>query len=151
MPDIAQPGPGSGGSTRSRFLPPESELAEKFILTGGPGGQHVNRTESGVQLSFDAASSPFLSEPVRTRLLKLAGNRADSAGVIMIEARRFRSQQRNREDARARLAALVERAHHEPRKRIPTQPTRAAKERRLADKRRRSEAKRRRGGPGLSD
>jgi ribosome-associated protein len=147
----SQPGAGGRDAARSRFLPPESELSEKFILTGGPGGQHVNRTESGVQLSFDAASSPFLSEPVRARLLKLAGSRADSAGVIMIEARRFRSLQRNREDARLRLAALIERAHHEPRKRVPTKPTRAARERRLADKRRRSEAKQRRGGPGLSD
>ncbi len=151
MPVTSQPGAGGRDAARSRFLPPESELSEKFILTGGPGGQHVNRTESGVQLSFDAASSPFLSEPVRARLLKLAGSRADSAGVIMIEARRFRSQQRNREDARVRLAALIERAHHEPRKRVPTKPTRAARERRLADKRRRSEAKQRRGGPGLSD
>lgn len=138
-------------ATRSRFLPPENELAEKFILTGGPGGQHVNRTESGVQLSFDAASSAFLSEPVRARLLKLAGSRADSAGVIMIDARRFRSQQRNREDARDRLAALIERAHHEPRKRVPTQPTRAARERRLAAKRQRGEAKQRRGARGLED
>lgn len=151
MPDTSKPGAGSRDPARSRFLPPESELSEKFILTGGPGGQHVNRTESGVQLSFDAAASPFLSDPVRARLLKLAGRRADSAGVIMIEARRFRSQQRNREDARARLAALIERAHHEPRKRVPTKPTRAARERRLADKRRRSEAKQRRGGPGLAD
>jgi ribosome-associated protein len=145
------PQPDGGGPARSRFLPPERELSEKFILTGGPGGQHVNRTESGVQLSFDAAASPFLSDPVRARLLKLAGRRADSAGVIMIEARRFRSQQRNREDARTRLAALIERAHDEPRKRVPTKPTPAARERRLADKRRRSEAKQRRGGPGLSD
>ncbi|NHA16012.1 aminoacyl-tRNA hydrolase [Thioalkalivibrio sp. XN279] len=151
MPTTSKPGAGGLDPARSRYLPPENELAEKFILTGGPGGQHVNRTESGVQLSFDAASSPFLTEPVRARLLKLAGSRADSAGVIMIEARRFRSQHRNREDARARLAALIERAHHEPRKRIPTQPTRASREKRLEDKRRRGEAKQRRGGPNLVD
>lgn len=140
-----------GGTARSRFLPPEDELNEKFILTGGPGGQHVNRTESGVQLSFDAASSAFLGDPVRARLLKLAGRRADSAGVILIEARRFRSQQRNREDARDRLAALIERAHLEPRKRVPTQPTRAARERRLTEKRRRGQSKQRRGARGLED
>lgn len=138
-------------AARSPFLPPEDELKEKFILTGGPGGQHVNRTESGVQLSFDAASSAFLGDPVRARLLKLAGRRADSAGVILIEARRFRSQQRNREDARDRLAALIERAHHEPRKRVPTQPTRAARERRLTEKRRRGQSKQRRGSRGLED
>jgi ribosome-associated protein len=137
--------------TRARYRPPESELSEKFILTGGPGGQHVNRTESGVQLSFDVPASAFLAEEVKARLLKLAGSRADSAGVIMIEARSHRSQHRNREDARERLAALIERAHHVPRKRVATRPTRASKEKRLAAKRRRGEAKQQRGGPGPDD
>ncbi|MFU8820953.1 MAG: alternative ribosome rescue aminoacyl-tRNA hydrolase ArfB [Gammaproteobacteria bacterium] len=136
---------------RSRFWPPESELSEKFILTGGPGGQHVNRTESGVQLSFDVPASSFLDEAVKARLLKLAGSRADSAGVITIDARRFRSQHRNREDARERLAALIERAHHEPRKRIPTRPTQASKKRRLAAKQHRGAIKQRRGTPGPDD
>ena len=133
------------------FLPPESELSERFILTGGPGGQHVNRTESGVQLSFDVNASVFLDEAVKARLLKLAGRRADSAGVIMIEARRFRSQPRNREDARARLAALIERAHHVPKRRIATQPSAAAQRRRMDEKRRRGDAKRRRSAPGSED
>lgn len=136
---------------RSRFRPPENELSEKFILTGGPGGQHVNRTESGVQLSFDVPASSFLDEAVKARLLKLAGSRADSTGVITIDARRFRSQHRNREDARERLAALIERAHHEPRKRIPTRPTQASKKRRLAAKQHRGEIKQKRGAPGPDD
>ena len=136
---------------RARFRPPENELAEKFILTGGPGGQHVNRTESGVQLSFDVPASSFLEDAVKARLLKLAGSRADSAGVITIDARRFRSQHRNREDARERLAALIERAHHEPRKRIPTRPTQASKKRRLAAKQHRGAIKQKRGAPGPDD
>lgn len=136
---------------RSRFLPPEEQLSERFILTGGPGGQHVNRTESGVQLSFDTANSSFLAEPVKARLLKLAGSRADSRGVVTIEARGHRSQHRNRADARERLAALVEQAHEVPRKRIATRPSRAAKKKRLESKRRRGDVKQKRGGPGLDD
>lgn len=138
-------------SERSPWLPPESELSEKFVLAGGPGGQHVNRTESAVQLRFDAASSGFLSEPVRQRLIKLAGQRADSQGVILIEARSHRSQHRNREDARQRLADLIEQAHRQPRKRIPTKPSRTAKKKRLEGKRQRSRIKQARGKPGLSD
>lgn len=136
---------------RPPFQPPENELTEKFVLTGGPGGQHVNRTESGVQLRFDVPASAFLDDAVKTRLLKLAGSRADSAGVITIDARRFRSQLRNRLDARERLARLVEQAHRAPRKRIATKPSRAAKEKRLKGKRQRADVKQRRGAPGLDD
>jgi ribosome-associated protein len=139
------------GPTQPRFQPPESELSEKFILTGGPGGQHVNRTESGVQLSFDVPASSFLDDEVKARLLKLAGSRADSAGIITIQARRYRSQHRNRQDARERLAALIERAHREPRKRIATQPPPAAKRKRLDAKRHRAGIKQGRSGPGLED
>jgi ribosome-associated protein len=134
-----------------RFCPPERELSEKFVLSGGPGGQHVNRTESAVQLSFDVPASEFLTDPVKARLLKLAGRRADSAGVITIDARRFRSQQRNREDARLRLAALIERAHQAPRPRIATAPTRASQERRMADKRRRGQVKKGRSRAGADE
>ncbi len=138
-------------SERSPWLPPEAELSEKFVLAGGPGGQHVNRTESAVQLRFDAANSDFLSEPVRQRLIRLAGQRADNQGVILIEARSHRSQHRNREDARQRLAKLIEQAHRKPRKRIPTKPSRSAKKKRLEGKRQRSRIKQARGKPGLSD
>ena len=135
----------------TRYLPPENELEERFVLTGGPGGQHVNRTESGVQLSFDAVSSSFVSGAVQSRLLKLAGSRADSAGVITIEARSHRSQHRNRADARERLAALIERAHHVPKKRIKTQPSRAAKTRSRKVQQQRKEIKRSRRKPKLED
>ncbi len=136
---------------RSPFQPPESELSEKFILTGGPGGQHVNRTESGVQLRFDVTGSDFISNEVKARLLKLAGSRADSNGVITIEARGHRSQHRNREDARARLAALIEQASRAPRPRVPTRPTRASRLKRLSAKRRRGDVKQKRGPPGSED
>lgn len=142
MPDNAPANP---------YLPPENELEERFILTGGPGGQHVNRTESGVQLSFDAVSSNFVSGAVQSRLLKLAGSRADSAGVITIEARSHRSQHRNRADARERLAALIERAHQTPKKRIKTQPSRAAKARARKAQQKHKQIKRARRKPRLED
>lgn len=135
----------------NRWLPPESELDEKFILTGGPGGQHVNRTETGVQLRFDVRASSFLTSAVKSRLLELAGKRADSSGVIMIEARSSRSQYRNREQARIRLAELIEKASKPPRKRLKTRPTRAAKKKRLRAKRHRAGLKQKRGKPGLDD
>ena len=122
-------------------------MSEKFILTGGPGGQHVNRTETGVQLRFDLATD-FLTDEVRERLVRLAGRRVDSEGVLTIEARAHRSQHRNREDARQRLADLIERAHHRPRKRIPTRPSRAAKKKRLEGKRQRGRIKQGRSKPG---
>lgn len=138
-------------NSRSRWLPPESELSEKFILTGGPGGQHVNKTESGVQLRFHLFTSDFLNEDVRARLIRLAGRRVDSDGVLTIEARSHRSQHRNREDARARLAELIERAHQKPHKRVPTRPSRAAKKKRLEGKRQRSRVKQARRKPGSMD
>lgn len=131
-----------------RFRLPEDELSEKFILTGGPGGQHVNRTATGVQLRFDVAATSRLDDAVKQRLLRLAGSRADSSGVITIEARTHRSQLRNREEARDRLTALIERALEEPRRRIATRPSRAAKDRRLAAKRHRGEIKQKRADPG---
>ncbi len=134
-----------------RYLPPENQLEERFILTGGPGGQHVNRTETGVQLKFDPAASDFVNAEVRERLLSLAGSRADSHGVITIEARSHRSQHRNRIDARERLAKLIERAHQRPRKRIPTRPSRTAKKKRLDAKRKHAQVKRKRAKPGLDD
>lgn len=135
----------------SRFLPPEHELDERFTLAGGPGGQHVNRTETAVQLRFDAAHSDFIDDAVRSRLLKLAGNRANNEGVITIEARRFRSQHRNRTDARERLARLIEKAHQAPKKRRKTQPSRAAKARTRRKQQRHKEIKRTRRKPQLDE
>lgn len=135
----------------SRFLPPDEELDERFVLAGGPGGQHVNRTESAVQLSWDAAQSTFIDDAVRVRLMKLAGNRADKEGVITIEARRFRSQHRNRSDARERLAKLIERAHQAPKKRKKTGPSRSAVARARKKKQHRKEIKRARRKPRLDE
>ena len=122
----------------------EDELEESFIRASGPGGQNVNRVATAVELRFDVDASPGLSAAVRGRLKRLAGNRMTNSGVLVIKADRFRSQERNREDARDRLIALIRQAAVEPRPRIKTRPSKAAKERRLRDKRERSETKKRR-------
>ena len=127
-----------------RIVIPDAELTVRFVHASGPGGQHVNKVATACQLRFDAARSPSLPDDVRARLLRLAGRRATADGVIVIDARRYRSRERNREDAEARLARLVERALHRPRPRRATRPNRAARERRLAEKKRRAEIKRRR-------
>src|SRR5690554_5046893 len=137
--------------TLARFLPPEDELDEQFILAGGPGGQHVNRTATAVQLRYDVPHSGFLPEWVKTRLLELAGRRADGDGVITIEAKSHRSQHRNRSEARERLAELIEKAHHRPKKRIPTRPGPAAKKRWKKKKQRHKEIKLTRRKPRLDE
>ncbi len=127
--------------TRSIWLD-ENELQERFIRASGPGGQNVNKVSSAVQLRFDAARSPALTADVRRRLLALAGRRATKQGAILIDARRFRTQERNREDAIGRLVALIRQAAEPPKPRRPTKPTRAARERRLQVKHRRGKLKR---------
>jgi ribosome-associated protein len=125
----------------------ERELFETFIRASGPGGQNVNKVASAAQLRFDLRGSPSLPEPVKTRLAKLAGNRLTEAGVIVITARRFRSQERNREDARQRLVALIRRAAAPPKPRRQTRPNAAQREERLGAKARRSAIKRLRNAP----
>jgi ribosome-associated protein len=120
----------------------EEEIEESFIRASGPGGQNVNKVASAVQLRFDARHSHSLPQPVRQRLEKLAGNRLTQDGVLVITAQRFRSQERNRQDALERLLGLIRRAMAPPRPRRPTRPSAAARERRLADKARRSRLKR---------
>jgi ribosome-associated protein len=126
----------------------ERELEFSFVRSSGPGGQHVNKVATAAQLRFDAGGSPNLPEEVRRRLVRLAGSRINAEGVILISARRFRSQGRNRQDALDRLAALIRTAEARPKRRKKTRRTRASVERRLGSKRKRSETKRLRGRPG---
>ena len=120
----------------------EREIQQTFIRASGPGGQNVNKVATAVQLRFDVAHSPSLPDDVRERLIRLAGRRMTEDGVLIIEARRFRTQDRNRQDAIDRLVALIRRASKKPKRRRKTKPTRASEEQRLEAKRRRSERKR---------
>lgn len=122
----------------------QNEIAVEFIRASGPGGQNVNKVASAVQLTFDVQNSPSLDDEVKRRLRRLAGRRMASDGTLTITARRYRTQLQNREDAIARLVALIRRALERPKPRKKTKPTAAAKERRLEEKRRRAKLKRNR-------
>ncbi|HEY7664137.1 MAG TPA: alternative ribosome rescue aminoacyl-tRNA hydrolase ArfB [Xanthobacteraceae bacterium] len=128
----------------------EDELEERFIRASGPGGQNVNKLASAVQLRFDVSGSPSLPDEVRARLARLAGRRLTREGVLVINAQRHRTQERNREDARERLIELIRRAAVAPIPRRATKPTAGARERRLQSKKHRGSIKSlRQGKPGL--
>jgi len=125
----------------------ESEIAESFILAAGPGGQNVNKVASAVQLRFDVAHSQSLPDMVRARLIRLAGRRLSKSGELILTARRHRSQERNREDVRVRLVALLREAATPPRPRRKTKPPSASKKQRLENKAARGQLKRLRAKP----
>jgi ribosome-associated protein len=120
---------------------PDGELSETFVRASGPGGQNVNKVASAVELRFDVARSPSLAEPLRQRLLARRDRRLTADGVLVIQANRFRDQAKNRADARERLADIIRAAQHVPKKRVATKPTRASKERRIEQKKRRARHK----------
>ncbi len=124
----------------------ERELEERFSCAPGPGGQNVNKVSTAVQLRFDVAHSASLPEEVRERLMRLAGNRISAEGILLIDAHRHRTRERNRQDARGRLLRLLQEAATPPKRRKPTRPTLASQRRRLEDKRAHAETKRLRAG-----
>lgn len=129
----------------------DDEIEESFIAASGPGGQNVNKVATAVQLRFDARRSPNLPENVREKLMELAGQRLTRDGVIVITARNFRTQERNRADALQRLIDLIRQATHREPIRRPTKPTKASNRRRLAAKSHRSDIKAMRRGKHSAD
>ena len=123
----------------------EGEIRQEFVRASGPGGQNVNKVATAVQLRFNVAGSPSLPDEVRDRLVRLAGRRMTDDGVLILDARRYRTQERNRRDAMERLVALIRRAAERPKPRRKTRPTLASRQRRLESKRRRGKTKQMRG------
>ena len=119
----------------------EEELHFDYIRSAGPGGQNVNKVATACQLRFDVEHSVFMSQAVKTRLIKLAGSRMTDDGQLVIEAKRYRTQEQNRQDAIARLSALVEKAGIEPKDRKATRPSLSAKAERVDSKKKRGETK----------
>lgn len=129
----------------------ENEIHEDFVRASGPGGQNVNKVATAVQLRFNVINSPNLPEDVKLRLIKIAGKKMTDSGVLIIDSRQYRKQNRNREEALNRLVELIKKAAERPKRRIKTKPTRAAKERRLQVKKQRSAVKTARKSVNIDD
>lgn len=129
----------------------ESEIKETFVRASGPGGQNVNKVSTAVELRFDISGSASLPPEVKERLMRIGGRRVTQEGILMIDARRFRTQDRNRQDARDRLVELVRKAAVRPKARRRTRPTAASRERRLEGKRQRARVKGLRRTPGRGE
>ncbi len=143
------------GSTALEITPtlsiPDDELVERFVRASGAGGQNVNKVATAVELRFDVAGSPSLPDALRERLLSRRDRRLTDEGVLVIDAQRFRTQDRNRQDARERLAALIAAALVVPKKRIATKPSKASNRRRIEAKKARGSTKQLRGSKGIDE
>ncbi len=129
----------------------ESEIQEEFIRASGPGGQNINKVSTGVQLRFDVLNSPSLPEEVRQRLIRLADRRINEAGILVIEAKQYRTQNRNRQEALRRLIDIIEKSAIPPKPRHRTQPTNESKRKRVATKRHHSQLKKLRQRPTIEE